>query len=525
MLQHDRIHYEFAKKSQIVFPYDYATKKLKKYIPNKIELLDLEPYPIDLNEYCSINEYDENKNKKQCVIAIMGHVDHGKTTLLDTIRNTNIVQLESGAITQCVSCYHYQISSRNQITLIDTPGHEIFFKMRSNSVIIADAVVLVIDIIEGVQKQTIEIIKKAKESSIPLLLVLNKIDKIMDHSEISRNIQQFLCNNKKLNSIINNINLELKDVIKSLAFDMVPISAKYNLNIDQLLFSLDVLSNTVELISPYDVDPQGIVLEASIDNFGTYIVLIIHAGMLKNNMILVGGYIAGKIRCMQDPTNNNEINVAYPGMAAKCYITKFNDISKYDGINQLPQSGEVMYVMNKSNASQLLQYRMMVDDLYRAIDKNKSDLRYINDHKEIDDIKHENDEINQAIILKCDSIGSLNVLKQIIYETQCNENSDRVKIIEYGLGNVTVNDLELQQEINCQQDNDDECIIYMFNVDLSNSAIRYYQKLMKQEYLEDTISLRKAKYLFDTDHTIKKFNVFTDLQNDVHDWLRYPNDN
>ena len=532
-------------------------------------MIDLEPEPIDIDEYSSINKYDENKNKKQCVICIMGHVDHGKTTLLDTIQKTNIVNNESGAITQRVSCYHYQLSPRNQITFIDTPGHEIFFKMRSNSVIVADIVILIIDIMEGVKKQTIEVIRKAKQLSIPILLALNKIDKVllnqMNQTEISGNLslEEIMSSTqvgKELKSIIQDINLALQDEIKSdddddeqsLAFDIIPISAKYGINIDQMLFSLDMLSNAIQLISPRDVNPQAIVLETSSDNYGTYIMLIIHCGILQPNMIIVGGYIYGKIKCIKDPTNNQNIDKGFPGMAVKCYITVFNDISYYNTINKLPENGQVMYVMDIASCKQLLQYRVMSDNLERAIDENKSDMRYLTndsndenvvidqetifqsiDENELNDKLFDDDklieienrmncvnELNKGIILRCDSIGCLNVLKQIIQQTHNTKSGEKVKIVECGLGNVTKNDLERQEDINtCNEF--DECRIYMFNVDLSNGAIRYYQQLMKKEFNHQIISLKKAKYLAETDETIKRFDVFTDLQNDLYQWLGY----
>ena len=238
--------------------------------------MEIEPEPINLDEYSINNEYNESQNKKQCVISVMGHVDHGKTTLLDCIRTTNKCDQEPGLITQRLSCYHYNLTPRNRITFIDTPGHEVFFKMRSNSVIVADAVILVIDILEGVQKQTIEVIKKAKKLSIPLLLALNKCDKIFNYhlsnlnsSEISRNLLNAIElpteteEGNKLSTIINSIHLQLQDIIKtdddeSLAFDVVPISAKYNVNVDQMLFSLDTLSHAIQLMSPRDILPQVI---------------------------------------------------------------------------------------------------------------------------------------------------------------------------------------------------------------------------------------------------------------------------
>eukprot|EP01084_Bolivina_argentea_P158498 276090_1 len=577
--RHNKIQYEFHKKSEIVFPFEFAAKRLRNEFKITIKPIpfDIEPEAVDLDQYSLNHKYNENINKKQCVISVMGHVDHGKTTLLDTIRNTNIAEHESGAITQYVSCYHYNLSTRNRITFIDTPGHEVFFKMRSNSVIVADAVVLVIDIIEGIQKQTIEVIKKAKQSSIPLLLTLNKIDKIMNQDEISGKIITENTNSK-LSDIINDINLQLDNVITAedkhnLAFDIVPISAKYNINIDQMLFSLDVLSNAIDVMSPRDIHPQAIVLEASSDKYGSYLMLIIHCGILKTDMIIVGGYMAGTIRCIKDPTDDNNINEAYPGMAVKCYIKRISDISKYDSTIQLPKSGEIIFVMDKLNATQLLEYRYMCDNLERSINENKSDFRELERNKFIEtqfdviknmdvidnytDINYDlnntfhsvdekdlgdefmSDEIlneieqqinkintlNRAIILRCDSIGTLNVLKRIIYETQINNDDndvEKVKIVEAGLGNVTVDDLEIQEHINSSNE-DDECRIYMFNVDLSAAAVKYYQKLMKEEFPDDNISKEKTIQLYNTDEYIKRFNVFTDLQNDVHDWLGYNN--
>jgi len=602
--RHNRIHYEFENKSQILFPYQYAMKKLKQF-PSfagvQTRSTEVEPQPIDLDEYSSTHVFDAQRNKKQCVVCVMGHVDHGKTTLLDSIRETNVVDAESGGITQKVSCYHHRLPSQHPVTLIDTPGHQVFFRMRSNSIIVADAVILVIDVMEGVGSQTIEVIRKAKELSIPVLLALNKIDKCLDLNcnEISGSfvdINRELRSNARLNGIVDETKANLRDMLdkeddvasESLSFDVVPISAKYNLNLDRLLHSVDILCNVLESesMSPRDdINAQCIVVEILTHHKRAIVVmLIVHAGVLQPNTVIVGGHIAGTVQSMQDPTDDSHLRQVFPGMAVKCGIRPFNDIcTEYHGsTHQLPKSGEVMFVMNdKQSAAHILEYRAMCDNLQRAVVPHKSDLsrisssssssstihrmhsldavddydetrseeydtqrtvfhslneeelgdRLMDDDDDLEEQLNRINDINKAIILRCDSLGSLNVLKQIVYAMESSSSSSshegeedenmgkRVKIVESGIGNVVTNDLELQEQIN--ENEEDECRIYMFgsNVDLTKSGLKFYQELMRNEFPDETISPKHAKQLFQTDKTIKQFSVFTDFQNDVRQWL------
>ena len=372
--QHNGTNYEFHRKSEILFPFDFAKKRLKRHLSENVEMecVDPEPQPFDLDEH---DFSTESECRKQAVVAVMGHQDHGKTTLLDAIRGTNVAATESGAITQKVSCFHFGVNARSLLTWIDTPGHEVFFRMRSSSAVVADLVVVVVDVIEQIGPQTLEVIQKAKHLSVPLVVALNKIDKMLSPQEISlisrNSLDSFMSDNTHPLCVrIKNLREEIEDKLKgleaskmmgtlgewthldnrdtypqqeNLVFDTVAISAKEKLNLSELLLSVDVATGMLNPLSPRKVSPQCIVLETASDHW----TLIVHCGVLRVGDLIVGGTVAGKVRKIKDAANGmDDVQYLLPGQAGAVYV----DYSKYRSTNQLPTAGEVVFVMKQHRA-------------------------------------------------------------------------------------------------------------------------------------------------------------------------------
>ena len=446
--------FEFVNKPDICFPYQYARKKfLKQFTKStgiETQVFQIDSSPLNIDDYWEFQDNtteniknmsnNNETNIKQPVIAVMGHIDHGKTTLLDSIRLTNVASNEVGNITQSISCYHFNYSNDSnnnnnnnnsnsngkEMTMIDTPGHEIFFTMRSNSSIVADCIILVIDVNEGLRKQSLEIIKKCNMLSVPIVIALNKIDCLLDSSntnsnsdsngnntnsssglvdfsklsEISRNFKLFgnyrsdSDSNEfeqKLGHVLSRIENELNitndgssSTIAPTMIDSVAISAKYGWNLNVLLESVNCLTDALNLKSPQtNVQTQCVVLEATMEtqqhkgpghgkNNGIYLTVIVHCGMLKQGMSLMGGHLAGyvkKLRLVNDVESNDEklqanYNngegdevVALPGMAARVYLKVFQDVVKNDkksnfkvSLQSVPPVGDMMYEMDKEEA-------------------------------------------------------------------------------------------------------------------------------------------------------------------------------
>ena len=234
----------------------------------------------------------ENAKKRAPIIAVMGHVDHGKTTLLDKIRQTQIAQKESGGITQKIGAYEVEIDykeEKRKLVFLDTPGHEAFSSMRFRGVQVTDIAVLVVAADDGVKPQTVETIECIKDASVPLIVAINKIDK--DDAKID-NIKQEL---GKYNIIPDDWGGDTP---------MIPISAKEGTNISDLLEMMIIVSDMLELRASLDGNAQGTILEANIDKTkGAIATLLVQNGRLEVGDIIVTGQNMGKIRGMVNSSN------------------------------------------------------------------------------------------------------------------------------------------------------------------------------------------------------------------------------
>ncbi|NQZ65379.1 translation initiation factor IF-2, partial [Crocosphaera sp.] len=265
-----------------------------------------------------LDEQDlENLQRRPPVVTIMGHVDHGKTTLLDSIRQTKVAQGEAGGITQHIGAYHVDIDHEGQsqqIVFLDTPGHEAFTAMRARGARVTDMAILVVAADDGVQPQTREAISHAQAAEVPIVVAINKIDKPESNPD---RIKQELS--------------ELSLVPEEWGGDtiMVPVSALKGENLDGLLEMLVLVSEVEELVANPDRLAKGTVIEANLDRTrGPVATLLVQNGTLRVGDAIVAGPVFGKIRAMIDD-RGNKVEEAFPSFAVEIL-----------GLNSVPAAGD-----------------------------------------------------------------------------------------------------------------------------------------------------------------------------------------
>lgn len=364
------------------------------------------------------------------IVTILGHVDHGKTTLLDTIRKGNVAAGEAGGITQHISAY--QVKKRGEIiTFIDTPGHEAFSAMRERGVSIADVAILVVAADDGVRPQTREVITYLKEKKIPTIVAINKIDKPDANAQ---RVKQELA--------------ELDIVIEEWGGEVIAneISAKKNIGIKELLDSILLVSEVLELKASRKNNGLGVVLESHLDpKVGPISTILIKTGTLKVGQDIVIGKNFGRIKRMEDFTGK-QINSAGPSEPVVIM-----------GINGTPEVNDIIQVADKETISKIKNRGGLGASNGRSAIKTKKDL-----YQNLD-----NDQIKKfSVIIKADVPGSLEAIDQILSTIQ----SDEV-VLEYvntGVGNITESDIKLAESSNA--------VIFGFNVTATTVAKRMAEK-------------------------------------------------
>ena len=364
------------------------------------------------------------------IVTILGHVDHGKTTLLDTIRKGNVAAGEAGGITQHISAY--QVKKRGEIiTFIDTPGHEAFSAMRERGVSIADVAILVVAADDGVRPQTREVITYLKEKKIPTIVAINKIDKPDANAQ---RVKQELA--------------ELDIVIEEWGGEVIAneISAKKNIGIKELLDSILLVSEVLELKASRKNNGLGVVLESHLDpKVGPISTIFIKTGTLKVGQDIVIGKNFGRIKRMEDFTGK-QINSAGPSEPVVIM-----------GINGTPEVNDIIQVADKETISKIKNRGGLGASNGRSAIKTKKDL-----YQNLD-----NDQIKKfSVIIKADVPGSLEAIDQILSTIQ----SDEV-VLEYvntGVGNITESDIKLAESSNA--------VIFGFNVTATTVAKRMAEK-------------------------------------------------
>ena len=372
--------------------------------------------------------FDESEDKeaelkpRPPVIVVMGHVDHGKTSLLDAVRKTNVIEGEAGGITQAIGAYQVEINGR-EITFLDTPGHEAFTAMRARGAQITDIAILVVAANDGVMPQTVEAINHAKAAGIPIIVAINKIDvEGANPDKVKQELAEYDLVSEEWGG----------DTI------FVPISAKKRINIDNLLEMVLLVADMKELKANPNKQAKGTVIEAKLDKAkGPVATMLVQRGTLDVGDTILVGSVIGRIRTM---TNDKGQKVKKAGPSTPVEIT---------GLTAVPEAGETFYeVKDEKTAKHLMERRkrqarekalnatskVTLDDLFSQIEKGN--LKQLN------------------IIVKADVQGSVEAVKQSLEKLSNDE--VKVKVIHANVGAITESDVTLANVSNA--------IIIGFNV-------------------------------------------------------------
>ena len=387
--------------------------------PNKEIIIDED----DIEDQIANRSFDEKDLKpRPPVVTIMGHVDHGKTTLLDTIRNAHVVKGEFGGITQHIGAYQVSLNGR-KVTFLDTPGHEAFTAMRARGAQITDIVVLIVAADDGVMPQTKESIDHARAAGVPIVVAVNKIDKPG-------------ANPDKVMSELTNEGVVPEEWGGDTIFNM--ISARSGEGVDDLLESLLLIADMQELKANPNTLASGTVVEAKLDKGrGPVATLLIQQGTLHSGDSVVVGTAYGRIRKM---TNDKGQEIKSAGPSAPVEII---------GLNEVPKAGDVFMVYDSyKKASEIAQSRAQKQI---EQDRSASSARSLEDMARMiseGDMK----EIN--VLIKADVQGSAEAMKASI--EKINVDTVKVNVIRSTVGTITESDIMLASASNA--------IIYGFNI-------------------------------------------------------------
>ena len=372
--------------------------------------------------------FDESSDKEEelvsrpPVIVVMGHVDHGKTSLLDAVRSTNVIEGEAGGITQHIGAYKVEVNGR-EITFLDTPGHEAFTSMRARGAQVTDIAILVVAANDGVMPQTVEAINHAKNAGIPIIVAINKID-----------VEG--ANPQKVKEELMKYDLVPEEWGGNTVF--VEISAKKRINIDGLLEMVLLVADVQELKANPNKQAKGVVIEARLDKTrGPIATVLVQRGTLDTGDTIVVGSVIGRIRAM---VNDKGKKVKKAGPSTPVEII---------GLTEVPEAGETFYeVKDEKTAKHLIEKRkrqereksinamskVSLNDLFSQIEKNK--LKQLN------------------LIVKADVQGSVEAVTSSLEKISNDE--VKVKVIHSNVGGVTESDVSLAKVANA--------IIIAFNV-------------------------------------------------------------
>ncbi|HYL24060.1 MAG TPA: translation initiation factor IF-2, partial [Burkholderiales bacterium] len=343
------------------------------------------------------------------VVTVMGHVDHGKTSLLDYIRRTKVAAGEAGGITQHIGAYHVE-TSRGVITFLDTPGHEAFTAMRARGAKVTDIVVLVVAADDGVMPQTIEAINHAKAAKVPLVVAMNKMDK---HEANPDKVKQEL--------------LTHGVVPEEFGGDspVVPVSAKTGKGIDDLLERVLLQAEVLELKAPVDAPAKGVVIEARLDKGrGPVATLLVQSGTLNRGDIVLTGAVFGRVRAMLDE-NGKPVPSAGPSIPVEI-----------QGLSEVPNAGEDMMVLaDERKAREIALFRQ---GKFRDVKLAKQQAAKLENMFEQ---MGEGEKKVLNLLIKADVQGSQEALIHAL--TRLGSDEVKVTVVHAGVGGITESDVNL----------------------------------------------------------------------------------
>ena len=365
---------------------------------------------------------EEELQERPPVVVVMGHVDHGKTSLLDAIRETNVIEGEAGGITQAIGAYKVKVNDR-EITFLDTPGHEAFTSMRARGAQITDIAILVVAANDGVMPQTVEAINHAKAANVPIIVAVNKID--LPEANVDRVKQELM-------------NYELVPEEWGGQTIFVPISAKKRMNIGDLLEMVLLQADMMELKANPNKQAKGTVIEARLDKAkGPIASMLVQRGTLNLGDTIVVGSSIGRIRAMKDD-KGQKVKKAGPSTPVEVM-----------GLTEVPESGDTFYeVKDEKMAKHLIERRKRTQREKTMNAMTKVTLDNLFSQMEQGNLKQLN------IIVKADVQGSAEALKQSL--EKLSDDEVKVRVIHSAAGAVTESDVTLAKVANA--------IIIAFNV-------------------------------------------------------------
>jgi translation initiation factor IF-2 len=345
------------------------------------------------------------------VVTVMGHVDHGKTSLLDYIRTTKVAAGEAGGITQHIGAYHVE-TPRGVITFLDTPGHEAFTAMRARGAKVTDIVVLVVAADDGAMPQTLEAIAHAKAAEVPLVVAINKIDK---HEANPEKVRQDLLANGVVPEDLGGES------------PVVPVSAKTGQGIDALLEQILLQAEVLELKAPINAPAKGVVIEARLDKGrGPVATLLVQSGTLKRGDVVVVGAVFGRVRAMLDE-NGKPVQSAGPSIPVEI-----------QGLSDVPRAGEEMVVLpDEKKAREVALFRQ---GKYREVKLSKQ--RAANLENMFSNMGEGGaGKKTLALLIKADVQGSQEALAHAL--TRLATEEVKVSVVHAGVGGITESDVNL----------------------------------------------------------------------------------
>ena len=395
----------------------------------------------DIEEnFASAITYNDKPEERSPVITVMGHVDHGKTTLLDYIRKTKVVDGEAGGITQHIGAYQVD-TSKGRITFIDTPGHAAFSSMRARGANTTDIVILVVAANDGIKPQTEEAINHAKAADVSIVVAINKID--LDGADV-----------EKVKGDLAGKDLVPEDWGGNI--QMVPVSAITGEGIDDLLERISLEAELLELKAHYKGPAQGVVIESELDKFkGAVATFLIQNGTLKVGDLVASGNVIGKIKSIVDSDGSKSKN-AGPSSAVEVL-----------GLNGVPNAGDQFQVVeSEKQAREIAEYRI-TKEKERKLLKQKDELA-----GNLFETLGQSDRKILNVILKTDVGGTREAIAAALDEVG-NEDA-KIKIISSGVGGISGSDANLAIA--------SEAVLIGFNVRADSAA----KKIIEDEGLSLT---------------------------------------
>ena len=443
-----------------------------------VTVTEVEPEedPTDIIE---IEDAPETLKPRPPVVTIMGHVDHGKTSLLDYIRKAKVAAGEAGGITQHIGAYHVEMDDGKMITFLDTPGHAAFTSMRARGAKATDIVVLVVAADDGVMPQTIEAIQHAKAAGAPLVVAVNKIDKPEANPD---RVEQELLQHEVISEKFGG------DV------QFVPVSAKKGTGIDDLLDAILLQSEVLELTAVKDGMASGVVIESYLDKGrGPVATILVQSGTLNKGDIVLCGFEYGRVRAMRDE-NGKEVESAGPSIPVEVL-----------GLSGVPAAGdEATVVRDEKKAREVALYRQGKFREVKLARQQKAKLENMFSNMTEGDVA----ELN--VIVKADVQGSVEAICQSLQELSTAE--VKVKVVGSGVGGITETDATLAAAsnaimvgFNVRADASARRVIENENIDLRYYSIIYellneikaaMSGMLQPEFKQEIIGLAEVRDVF-----------------------------